>query len=201
MWKVLVCAVGVWVAGVAQAATVLVFGDSLSAGYGMDRTAAWPSLLAQKLAQAQSPYTVVNVSVSGETTAGGRARLPAALKEHRPSVVVLELGANDGLRGLPVQDMRANLAAMIEASKASGARVLLVGMQMPPNSGLQYTRNFEAAFQELSKKFKVPLVPFLLEGMADQREFFQADGLHPTAAAQPRLLETVWGKLGPMLKK
>jgi acyl-CoA thioesterase-1 len=190
-----------WMAGVSWAGTVLIFGDSLSAGYGLGREEAWPVLLSQRLEKVKSPYSVVNASISGETTAGGRARLPAVLEQHRPSVVVLELGANDGLRGLSIPQMRANLSQMIQAAKKSGARVLLVGMRMPPNYGLRYTREFETAFADLAREFKLPLVPFLLEGLATNPAFFQADGLHPTALAQPKLLDTVWSKLAPLLKK
>ena len=184
----------------ACATTLLVFGDSLSAGYGIARQDAWPSLLAERLAKQKSRYQVVNASISGETTSGGRSRLPAVLAAHKPAIVVLELGANDGLRGLPVKEMNQNLAAMIEASQQSGARVLLVGMKMPPNYGPQYTRDFEGAFGDLAKRYKLALVPFLFEGIADRREMFQPDGLHPVAAAQPVMLETVWKKLGPMVK-
>ena len=185
----------------ACAATVLIFGDSLSAGYGIAREDSWPSLLSQKLAKDKSPWQVVNASISGETTAGGRSRLPALLADHKPAIVVIELGANDGLRGLPITEMRQNLNAMIDASKKSGARVLLVGIRMPPNYGPHYTHQFEESFSTLAKTHRLALVPFLFEGIADKREFFQPDGLHPTAAAQPRMLATVWGKLGPMLKK
>ncbi len=185
----------------ALAANLLIYGDSLSAGYGIARDEAWPSLLAKKLSQARSPYTVINVSISGETTAGGRSRLPAALKQYTPSVIVIELGANDGLRGLPVSEMQNNLSAMIEAAKKSGAKVLLVGMRMPPNYGVDYTRDFQSAYLQLAKQHRVPLVPFLLEGIADKREMFQADGLHPVSAAQPKIMDTVWEKLGPMLTR
>lgn len=185
----------------AGAANVLVFGDSLSAGYGISRDSAWPVLLAHKLKHERYPYQVVNASISGETTAGGRSRLPALLAEHKPKVVVLELGANDGLRGLPVDEMRKNLANMIEASQKSGAKVVLVGMRMPPNYGPLYTRQFEAAFKQLARVHKLPLVPFLFEGIADKRELFQADGLHPTAQAQPMMLANVWPALTSVLKR
>lgn len=188
-------------AGPAMAAgkTILVFGDSLSAGYGIRPEAAWPSLLQGRLAEKRFDYSVANLSISGETTAGGRSRLPAALKQHRPAVVVLELGANDGLRGLQLPQMRSNLEAMIGAAKEVGARVLLVGMRLPPNYG-PYATQFQAVFADLSKAHRVPLVEFLLAGIADQPALFQADMLHPTAEAQPRILDNVWPTLVPLLK-
>jgi len=188
-------------AGSALAAnTILVFGDSLSAGYGIRQDAAWPALLTQRLQQKRLDYSVANLSISGETSAGGRSRLPAALQQYRPAIVILALGANDGLRGLPLQQLRANLEAMIEASRKSGARVLLVGMRLPPNYG-EYAQRFAALFAETARNRKVALLPFLLEGIADRPEFFQADMLHPTAAAQNQLLKTLWPALVPLLRR
>ncbi len=180
---------------------ILVFGDSLSAGYGIALQQSWPSLLAERLQREKLPYTVVNASISGETTAGGRSRLPAALKAHQPRLVILALGANDGLRGLPTETLRANLEAMIAAARTAGAQVLLVGMRLPPNYGPDYTRRFAAAFAESAQKHKLTLLPFLLEPIALDDSAFQADRLHPTADAQPRLLDHVWGVLEPLLKR
>lgn len=182
------------------AKTILILGDSLSAGYGIGVAQSWPSLLQQQLEQEKRPYVVANASISGETTAGGRARLDLAMERFKPTLLVLALGANDGLRGLPVAQMRANLQAMIRAAKKAGARVLLVGMKLPPNYGPAYTRDFEAAFVDLAKSENVALVPFLLEPIATDSKAFQADGLHPTAAAQPRILGHLWPALAASLK-
>lgn len=184
----------------AFAGTVLIWGDSLSAGYGLRPPQAWPALLEQRIVDARLPHKVVNASISGETTAGGRSRLPAALQTYRPSLVVIELGANDGLRGLPVPAMIANLQAMIDASREAGARVLLIGMRMPPNYGPDYTSRFERAFQELAKTNKLRLVPFMMEGFADKPAYFQRDGIHPIADAQPLILDIVWRELKPLLR-
>ena len=184
----------------AFAGTVLVWGDSLSAGYGLRPQQAWPALLEKKIADARLPHKVINASISGETTAGGRSRLPAALQTHRPSLVVIELGANDGLRGLPVAAMSTNLQAMIDASRQAGAKVLLIGMRMPPNYGPDYTTRFEKAFQDLARTNKLRLVPFMMEGFADQRAYFQQDGIHPVADAQPLILDTIWRELKPLLR-
>ena len=186
--------------GGALAATLLVFGDSLSAGYGLPREEAWVSLLERKLREARPDYKVVNASVSGETTAGGRARIEQALKTHRPGLVILALGANDGLRGYPIDALRANLEAIVETCRRHKAQVLLVGMQLPPNYGPAYTGKFRTAFAEIARKHALPSVPFLLEGFAEKREYFQDDGLHPSAAAQPLIAETVWKALRPLLK-
>jgi acyl-CoA thioesterase-1 len=180
--------------------TILVFGDSLSAAYGIAAKRGWVALLDERLQREQLDYSVVNASISAETTAGGVSRLPGALARHRPAVVILELGGNDGLRGLPVEEMRNNLDTMIGLSKKAGARVLLVGMQVPPNYGPEYTRDFETAFGALSRRHKTALAPFLLEGMADDLRLFQPDRIHPTEEAQPMLLENVWKALRPMLK-
>ncbi len=186
-------------AGAVQASTILVWGDSLSAGYGLKSGEAWPTLLQTRLKDEGFRHTVVNASVSGETSAGGRSRLPAALEQHKPSIVILELGANDGLRGLRPQLMAENLTAMIDAARAAGSRVLLVGMHMPPNYGAAYTRRFAQTFTDVAQAREVPLVPFLLDGFADQPELFLSDGIHPTAEAQPRVLDTVWQGLQPLL--
>ncbi|OHC72361.1 MAG: arylesterase [Rhodocyclales bacterium RIFCSPLOWO2_02_FULL_63_24] len=178
---------------------ILVYGDSLSAGFGIAVSQSWPALLGQRLQAAGSPLTVTNASISGETTAGGRARLAAALDQFKPAVVILALGANDGLRGLPVAAMKENLAFMVALAKKHRARVLLVGMHLPPNYGPKYTQEFDAAFRDLAKREKVSLLPFLLEPIALDRNAYQTDGLHPTAAAQPKILDHVWNALKPLL--
>jgi len=181
------------------ARTILVFGDSLSAGYGLRPENAWPSLLQARLGEKRLDYSVANLSISGETTAGGRSRLPDALRQHRPTIVILALGANDGLRGLSLDQMKDNLKEMIRLASTSKARVLLVGMRLPPNYG-PYADQFTEVFQKLGREDKVPVVDFLLAGVADQPALFQADMLHPTAQAQPRLLDNVWSGLAPLLK-
>lgn len=180
--------------------TILIYGDSLSAAYGLRQDAGWVSLLEARLKQRKLDYTVVNASVTGETSSGGIARIAEALKAHRPKVVVLALGANDGLRGLPLAQMRANLAQMVRASQKAKCRVLLVGMRMPPNYGEPYTRRFQQIYVELAHEYKTALAPFLLDGMQERRELFQPDNIHPTAEAQPILLENVWKALAPLLK-
>ena len=179
------------------APTILVFGDSLSAAYGIPRESGWVSLLQRHLPR----HSVVNASVSGETTAGGLTRLPQVLAAHRPNITIIELGANDGLRGLPMQQTARNLEAMIDLAKKHGSQVLLVGMRLPPNYGPAYTHKFQAVFAQVAKARKVRLVPFLLDGVADRRDRFQADGLHPDAGAQPQLMDNVWRELKPMLKE
>ena len=189
-------------AGVAPQAppTVLVFGDSLSAAYGIEAQRGWVALTEQRL-QAEHPgWRVVNASISGETSAGGAARVVAEVARVRPTVVVIALGANDGLRGLPPAETRRNLARMIGASQGVGARVLLVGMRMPPNYGPDYTRAFERTFRDLAALFDTALLPFLLEPIARDRDAFQADNLHPTAQVQPQLRDHVWKALAPLLK-
>jgi acyl-CoA thioesterase-1 len=178
-----------------------VFGDSLSAGYGIGQTQSWPSLLGQRLQRDKLPYTVANASISGETSAGGRSRLPAALQQFKPAIVILALGANDGLRGLPVAAMRANLDAMIVAARAVHAEVIVAGIRLPPNYGLDYVRGFEQTYGDLARRHKTGLVPFLLAGFADRPEAFQPDGLHPTAAFQPSIVDNIWPALQPLLKK
>ena len=181
--------------------TVLVFGDSLSAAYGIAARDGWVALLGERLARERPGWRVVNASVSGETTAGGLRRLPEDLKRHGPAVVVIALGANDGLRGLPVEGTRANLESMIRISRAAKAEPVLVGLMIPPNYGIDYAREFRELFPDVARKSKVARVPFLLEGVAENRDLFQADQLHPTAAAQPRILENVWPVLAPLLKR
>jgi acyl-CoA thioesterase-1 len=188
------------IGGSVYADGILVMGDSLSAGYGIDQASAWPSLLAQKLKREGYRYEVHNASISGETSSGGRTRIAEALQRTQPQIVILELGANDGLRGLSINSMRDNLDAIVSASQSAGAKVLVVGMRMPPNLGQTYTDKFQATFGEVAKAHKAALVPFLLEGLND-RALFQADGLHPVAAAQSRLLDNVWPTLKTLLKK
>jgi len=184
----------------AKPATIVVFGDSLSAEYGLSRGTGWVKLLSDRLAKEAAQYSVVNASISGETTSGGRTRLPQLLQQHQPSIVVLQLGANDGLRGLSLPSMRENLATMIRASRGAGARVLLIGMRIPPNYGREYSERFAGIYAQLAGDEKVALVPFLLDGFADNLEYFQADRIHPSERAQPRMLETVWPQLAPLLR-
>lgn len=179
--------------------TILVLGDSLSAGFGIRQSAAWPALLQRRLDDRGFDYSVANASISGETTAGGRARIEAALKRYRPAIVIIALGANDGLRGLPLTTAHDNLAAIVQSARLAKARVLLVGMRLPPNYG-PYAKEFGTLFASLATHQRVPLVPFLLDGIADQPSLFQTDGLHPTAEAQARLLDNVWAGLAPLLK-
>jgi acyl-CoA thioesterase-1 len=186
--------------GTALAApTILVVGDSLSAAYGIPQSAGWVALLGERLKERKSNYTVVNASISGETSAGGAARIGAALAKTRPAIVIVELGANDGLRGLPVAQMKANLTAIVQAAKRQGARVILVGMLLPPNYGVPYVNEFRAAFREVARDERVAFVPLLFEGVPEKREMFQADNLHPSAAAQPIMMENVWRKVAPMV--
>jgi acyl-CoA thioesterase-1 len=201
LWRALCAALLLTVAAAASAAPqkILVLGDSLSAEYGLPRGTGWVKLLADRLADSGAQYSVVNASISGETTSGGRTRLPALLKEHRPAIVIIELGANDALRGLSLASLRANLSAMIDASRAAGARVLLVGIRVPPNYGRDYTERFYATFGELAREKKVALVPFLLDQIADQLDYFQPDRIHPSQSAQPLLLDNVWPHLRPLL--
>jgi acyl-CoA thioesterase-1 len=180
--------------------SILVIGDSLSAEYGLQRDAGWVKIIADRLHAKAPEYQIVNSSISGDTTSGGRARLAAALSTHQPAIVIIELGSNDALRGLALNATRDNLSAMIAQSKAQKADVLLVGMQIPPNYGRTYTEQFQRLFSELAAEHKVQLVPFLLEGMATNMDLFQADGIHPNEAAQSILAENVWKGLEPMLK-
>ncbi len=190
-------------AGASGAPTVLVVGDSLSAEYGIARGTGWVALLQNKLAAEKILAQVVNASVSGDTTAGGRARLPALLKTHQPAVVVIELGGNDALRGLSLDMTEANLVAMTQAAQAAGAKVLLVGMQVPPNYGADYGQRFRALFAQVAKAQRAALVPFLLQGVADRAnpvELFQKDRIHPLAEAHPIILGNVWPELQKLLK-
>ncbi|RXR03574.1 arylesterase [Pseudoxanthomonas composti] len=184
----------------AKARTVLVMGDSLSAAYGLSAPQGWVALTAQRVQQQKPGWRVVNASISGETTAGGASRVAAELKRHAPDVIVIELGANDGLRGLPLAQSRANLDKMITTAQGAGARVLLIGMQIPPNFGRDYTQGFQAMFKTLAQTHKTAFLPFLLEPIASDRANFQDDNLHPVAAAQPKLRDHVWTQLGPLLK-
>lgn len=183
----------------AFAGTLLVVGDSISAAFGMDTRQGWVALLEKRLDEEGFDHQVVNASISGDTSAGGAARLPALLAEHQPELVIIELGGNDGLRGQPPAQLQQNLAAMVQASQQKGAQVLILGMQLPPNYGQRYTTAFAAVFPQVASEFSVPLVPFVLEGVGGVPEMMQADGIHPTAEAQSRLLENVWPTLKPLL--
>jgi len=179
---------------------ILVLGDSLSAGYGLDREQGWVFLLQQRLRERGLPQRLINASISGETTSGGRTRLPSLLAQHQPDLLIIGLGANDGLRGLSFGVIRNNLKEMIRAGRASGSQVLLMGLRLPPNYGAAYTDGFQAVFQQIAQEEGVALVADLLTGVADDRDLMQADDLHPNAAAQPRILDNVWPVLGPLLK-
>jgi len=183
----------------AQAGTVLVVGDSISAAFGMDTQQGWVHLLAERMRQEGFEHRVVNASISGDTSAGGAARLPALLTEHQPQLVIVELGGNDGLRGLPPGQLQQNLASMIDASRGAGAKVLLLGMRIPPNYGERYTTAFAKVFDDVAADKNVPLVPFLLEGVGGVDKLMQDDGVHPAVEAQPQLLENVWPTLKPLL--
>jgi acyl-CoA thioesterase-1 len=183
----------------AAARTVLVVGDSLSAAFGMDLREGWVALLAARLAQQQPGYRVVNASVSGDTTANGLARLPRLLAEHRPAIVIIELGGNDGLRGLAPDQMKNNIRAMIAKSKAQGARVLLLGVELPPNYGPKYNERFRRVYKDLAAEQQVPLVPSVMDGVGTDIKLMQADRIHPNAAAQSRMLENVWPALRVLL--
>jgi len=186
---------------VASDRTILVMGDSLSAAYGIRPEQGWVALLTQQLQAQGYGYEVVNASVSGETSSGGLQRLPRALQIHQPAMVILELGANDGLRGLPLAETRANLTKMVQLSRAAGARVLLVGIRIPPNYGPRYANEFADLYPEIAKRYHLPLVPFLLEKVALDPTLMQEDGLHPNARGEPLVLNTLWQKLEPLLKK
>ena len=179
--------------------TIVVYGDSLSAAYGIAEKRGWVALLAERLKRERLDYSVVNASISGETTSRGLNRIAKVLAQHKPVLLILQLGGNDGLRGLPVAQMKTNLSAMIRQAHKAGARVLLVGIRMPPNYGPDYTREFESAFAEVAKRHRTALVPFVFEGMGDDFTKFQSDRIHPTEAAQPILLENVWKALRPLL--
>jgi acyl-CoA thioesterase I len=179
--------------------TILVVGDSLSAEYGLPRDTGWVSRLSERLSRQQPQYSVVNASISGDTTSGGRARLPALLRKFEPDIVVLELGGNDGLRGLDLDQMRSNLQAMIDACHAAHARVLLVGIRIPPNYGRDYADRLYESYAALARSNRIERVPFLLEGFTDRPDLFQPDHIHPSEQAQPLMLDNVWPKLQPML--
>ena len=186
-------------ASAAPAPVVLVVGDSISAGYGLAPGEVWVTLLEARLRAERFPHRVVNASITGDTTAGGRARLPALLKEHKPSVVVIELGGNDALRGQPLAGTRANLDAMVMAAQAAGAKALVVGMKLPPNYGPVYVREFDRLYGEIAASRRAAIVPYLIEGFGEDLALFQPDQIHPTAKAQQRMLETVWPALKPLL--
>jgi acyl-CoA thioesterase-1 len=183
----------------AQPPVIVVFGDSISAGYGVPQGKGWVDLLRQRLQQSGSAYQVVNASLSGETTLGGRNRLSGVLSAHRPQVLILELGANDALRGQSLDAVRDNLLYMVRAAQAAGARVLVLGMRIPPNYGPEYTKKFQALFREVAQQTKAAYVPFLFAGFAEDRKMFQPDGVHPTVEAQPKMLDTVWSTLSGLV--
>lgn len=180
--------------------SILVLGDSLSAAYGIAQARGWVALLSERLKRERPDYIVVNASISGDTSGGGASRIQKTLQQHKPAVLILELGGNDGMRGLPVAQMKQNLSRIIEQSQQAGARVVLVGMKLPPNYGPDYTQAFEATYGELAKRHKTALVPFLLEDFAEKPELFQPDRIHPSEAAQPLMMERVWKTLQPLLK-
>lgn len=183
----------------AAAQTLLVVGDSISAGLGLDTSQGWVSLLDKRLKDQGFDYQVVNASISGDTTAGGLARLPALLSEQKPKLVVIELGGNDGLRGMAPAQLQQNLSGMVERSQQAGAKVILLGMRLPPNYGQRYTDAFAKVFGSVASEHQIPLVPFFLEGVGGVQDMMQADGIHPAAAAQPKLLDNVWPTLKPLL--
>ncbi len=180
---------------------ILIYGDSLSAAYGIPQQQGWAVLLQKKLTQEKLTYEVINASISGETTDSGLTRLASTIRQVKPAIIILELGANDGLRGLPIKNMRDNLSAMIQLCKKSGIKVLLLGMKIPSNYGLQYTKEFSQTYMQLGKQHKVALLPFMLENVALKPDLIQADGLHPNALGQPVILENIWPELQKLLKK
>jgi acyl-CoA thioesterase-1 len=196
----LAAAISLLIAWPAAARTLLVFGDSLSAAYGLSPDQGWVHLLGERAARIDG-WRVVNASVSGETTAGGLRRLPADLERHKPAMVVIALGANDALRGQPIAGIRDNLEKMVRLARQARAEPVLVGIMIPPNYGIDYADQFRGIYAAVASRNRVPLVPFLLEGIADKPDFFQADQLHPTAAAQPIILDNVWKTLEPLLRK
>jgi acyl-CoA thioesterase-1 len=185
--------------GTKQPPTLVVLGDSVSAGYGLSPGQGWVSLLKARLAEERYPHRVVNASISGDTTAGGLARLPAVLKEYKPTIVVVELGGNDALRGQPLAQTRTNLEAIVARAKKAGAKVLLVGMRLPPNYGGRYVREFDDLYRQVANDHKLAFVPYLFDGFGENLDLFQADRIHPTSTAQPRILNTVWPTLKPLL--
>ncbi|MFT3906838.1 MAG: arylesterase [Steroidobacteraceae bacterium] len=200
-WLCLTLSAPVRADDVRGAPVLLVFGDSLSAAYGLRSEQGWVSLLEQRIAREGYGFQVVNASVSGETTAGGAARLGRALSLHKPRVVVLELGANDGLRGLPLAESRSNLATMIEQAQRAGASVVLLGVHLPPNYGERYRQQFDDLYSGLARQYRLPLLPFLLDKVATHTELMQADGMHPRAEGEPQVLDNVWPVLAPVLRK
>jgi acyl-CoA thioesterase-1 len=186
---------------VASGQIILVVGDSLSAAYGIPVEQGWVALLQQRLDAGDYPYRLVNASISGDTTANARARLPRTIAEQSPAVVMLALGGNDGLRGLSLKAMKANLAAMIDSAQSAGARVLLIGVQLPPNYGPRYTESFQAVYRDLAREFNLTLLPSIVDGIGTDRELMQADGIHPNAAAQPLISDRVWEALFPLLAR
>jgi len=187
------------VAGAHNEKKILIVGDSISAAYGINPKLGWVNLLANKIIQEKLPYQVINASISGDTTINGVNRLPALLKKYQPELVLIELGGNDGLRGIQIRTMQINLERMIEYSQASGAKVLLAGMKIPPNYGKRYTQSFHQVYLELAAKYSISVIPFLLEGVGGQASLMQSDGMHPTAQAQPIIVETVWEQIVLML--
>jgi acyl-CoA thioesterase-1 len=184
----------------APAPTIVVLGDSISAEFGLARDSGWVQLLRDRLKAQHLNYNVVNASISGDTTSNGAARLPALLSQYKPQVLIIELGGNDGLRGLPVVDARSNLEHMVTLAKSAGAKVLITGIQLPPNYGPQYTSQFAGMFPQVASQQHITLVPFLFQGFAEDSDLFQGDRIHPSAAAQPMLLDNVWGPLQPLLR-
>jgi acyl-CoA thioesterase I len=201
MKRLLIALLFAWAGPTWAAGTILVYGDSLSAAYGLAQREGWVALLEERLRQGKFDYSVANASISGETSAGGASRIAESVARAKPSIVVITLGSNDGLRGLPVAQMKANLAKIVKTSQDARAKVLIVGSRMPPNYGPTYTRQFQEAFAELAKEYRTAYVPFLLDGVADKRELFQPDNLHPTADAQKIILDNVWKGLQPLLRK
>ena len=185
----------------ATATKILVYGDSLSANYGIPIGAGWVSLLTQRINNQYTGYQIINTSISGETTLGGRNRIDQVLSTHKPNIIIVELGANDGLRGTSIQSIYDNLATIIQKSQRNNARVLLVGMRLPPNYGATYTAKFQDTFTKLAKDYQIPLVPFLFEGFGERSDFFLPDRLHPNEMAQPKIVETIWPALEPLLTK
>ncbi len=186
---------------VAERPAIVVLGDSLSAAYGIDVDDSWVHLLQQRLHQQGYPYRVVNASISGDTTRGGLTRLPQTFAQHAPHILLLQLGGNDGLRALPLDEMRRNLGTIIEQSRENGTKVLLIGVRLPPNYGEVYIKKFHGVYSELAQHYKVPLVPYLLEGVGGHDQLMQVDGLHPNSDAQARMLDNVWPRLLPLLQR
>ncbi|MEO8165059.1 MAG: arylesterase [Betaproteobacteria bacterium] len=191
--------IGVPATAARAASTILVLGDSISAGYGLAQGEGWVALLEQRLQRDELDYRVVNASISGDTTLGGRNRVAEALKEHQPAVVVVALGGNDGLRGNPLDETRSNLISIVEACRKAGAKVVIAGIRVPPNYGSVYSRRFQGLFAEVARQQNVSLVPFMFKGFAEDRTMFQDDGIHPNAAAQPRILYNIYHRLRPLL--